>query len=142
MGRALKRAGYADTAGEMRVLVQYKQRNAEQDATRGGAVDTPAPTPTPVIPPPAPEVDDEDDVVAEVVAEDTWDSGEERTDAHAALKSAVVALPDEFAERARVEHEKLNGRKWPMDSVAQFNTLKNFVASLHGEWEAEGHEDS
>ena len=34
LGRALKRAGYADTASEMRVLVQYKQRLAEHEAIK------------------------------------------------------------------------------------------------------------
>ena len=145
MGRALKRAGYADTAGEMRVLVQYKQRLAEQDATRGG-VEAPMPviTAAPVHESPlVTEVEDEefDAVIAEVEVADTWDSDEERDEAHVALKATVVALPAEYADKARDSHEKLNGRQWPMTSVAQFNTLKNFVASLHLEWESDGHRD-
>ena len=52
-----------------------------------------------------------------------------------------MALPVEYADRARDSHEKLNGRQWPMTSVAQFNTLKNFIASLHLEWESAGYED-
>jgi len=136
MGRALKRAGYADTAGEMRVLVQYKQRLAEQDATRGG-VEAPVPVAAPVPVQNNPLVKDSDPEFEEFLAEegedaDTWDSDEERDKEHAALKSAVIALPDEaLADKARAEHDKLNGRQWPMDSVAQFNTLKNFVGSLH-----------
>lgn len=146
MGRALKRAGYADTAGEMRVLVQYKQRNAEQDATRGGVE-----APVTAAPPNSsnvhsnPLVKDSDPEFEEFLAEgeavDTWDSDEERDEAHVALKATVVALPAEYADKARDSHEKLNGRQWPMTSVAQFNTLKNFVASLHLEWESDGHRD-
>ena len=36
LGRALKRAGYADTASEMKLVVTYKQRLAEHDAIRTG----------------------------------------------------------------------------------------------------------
>jgi len=129
MGRALKRAGYADTAGEMRVLVQYKQRLAEQDATRGGS--DPISTPEPVSQA-VEEVTEEEHAV--VVANDTWDSEEESRDAHTALKATVVALPSEYADRARDRHDKLNGRQWPIESVAQFNTMKDFIDSLHVEW--------
>ena len=89
------------------------------------------------------EVKDEefDAVITEVEDADTWDSDEERDEAHVALKATVVALPVEYADRARDSHEKLNGRQWPMTSVAQFNTLKNFIASLHLEWESAGYED-
>jgi hypothetical protein len=52
-----------------------------------------------------------------------------------------MALPAEYADRARDSHEKLNGRQWPMGSVAQFNTLKNSIDSLHLEWESDGHHD-
>lgn len=142
LGRALKRAGYADTAGEMRIIVQYKQRNAEQDATRGGVV-TVAPGDLSHTSPLVTEVVEEEleAVIAEVVAEDVWDSDEERDEAHVALKATVVALPPEYADKARESHEKLNGRQWPMASVAQFNTLKNFIAELHLEWEASGFQE-
>lgn len=143
LGRALKRAGYADTAGEMRIIVQYKQRNAEQDATRGGIEVVPVVTAAPVHTSPlAKEADAEiEKFLAEAEAEDVWDSDEERDEAHVALKATVVALPPEYADKARESHEKLNGRLWPMTSVAQFNTLKNFIASLHLEWETSGFQE-
>lgn len=142
LGRALKRAGYADTAGEMRIIVQYKQRNAEQDATRGGVV-TVAPGDLSHTSPLVTEVKDEEleAIIAEVESADVWDSPAQSEAKHTLLKAKVLALPTEYADKARDSHEKLNGRLWPMDSVAQFNTLQNFIDSLHLEWEAAGKED-
>jgi hypothetical protein len=153
LGRALKRAGYADTSGEMRVMVQYKQRNAEQDATRGGIETPPAVATSPMVTiapgdlshtsPLVTEVKDEEleAIIAEVEVADVWGSPAESEAQHALLKAKVLTLPTEYADRARESHEKLNGRQWPMDSVAQFNTLQNFIDSLHLEWEAAGKED-
>ena len=142
LGRALKRAGYADTAGEMRIIVQYKQRNAEQDATRGGVV-TVAPGDLSHTSPLVTEVEDEEleAIIAEVQDADVWGSPAQSEAQHAVLKTKVLALPTEYADKARDSHEKLNGRLWPMTSVAQFNTLQNFIDSLHLEWEAAGKED-
>jgi hypothetical protein len=142
LGRALKRAGYADTAGEMRIIVQYKQRNAEQDATRGGVV-TVAPGDLSHTSPLVTEVEDEEleAIIAEVQDADVWGSPAQSEAQHTLLKAKVLALPTEYADKARDSHEKLNGRLWPMDSVAQFNTLQNFIDSLHLEWEAAGKED-
>ena len=136
LGRALKRAGYADTAGEMKLIVQYKQRNAEHDAIRGGS------------PSDSPDVDHEHIVegLTEKVGSshhtvhvhvDDWESEEEMNKAHAELKEKVNQLPPGYADSAREAHQKLNGRQWPIMKVSQYNAIFNTVTNLHAEALAE-----
>ncbi len=139
LGRALKRAGYADTAGEMKLIVQYKQRNAEHDAIRGGS---------------SPDADHEYIVEGltekigspefavtienhEVVASDEWESDERMNEAHTELKEMVNKLPPGYADSAREAHQKLNGRQWPIMKVSQYNAIFNTVTNLHAEALAE-----
>ena len=139
LGRALKRAGYADTAGEMKLIVQYKQRNAEHDAIRGGS---------------SPDADHEHIVEGltekigspefavtienhEVVASDEWESDERMNEAHTELKEMVNKLPPGYADSAREAHQKLNGRQWPIMKVSQYNAIFNTVTNLHAEALAE-----
>jgi hypothetical protein len=139
LGRALKRAGYADTAGEMKLIVQYKQRNAEHYAIRGGS---------------SPDVDHEHVVeglteklgveAMEVTGDigglpttDDWHSDDEMNKCHAELKEMVSGLPPGYADSAREAHQKLNGRQWPILKVSQWNSIFNTVAALHAEAAAE-----
>ena len=146
LGRALKRAGYADTASEMKLVVQYKQRLAEHDAISGGSQvhsDTQgrsAPTnPTPdgdylhrveetsnIVESKLPE---QEELVIE--EDDDWDTDEHRNESHAELKARVQALPDEYQDKAREVHQGINGRQWPIDSVSQFNFLASAIEALH-----------
>ncbi len=145
LGRALKRAGYADTASEMKLVVQYKQRLAEHDAISGGSpvkndthVDVASTNPTPdgdylhrveetsnVV---KAEPAQEELVVEE---DDNWDTDEHRNESHAELKARVQALPEEYQDKAREVHQGVNGRKWPIDSVSQFNFLASAIEALH-----------
>ena len=142
LGRALKRAGYADTAGEMKLIVQYKQRNAEHDAIRGGSS------------PDSPDVDHEhivEGLTEKIGVEameatgyndgllgvDKWESDEEMNEAHTELKEMVNKLPPGYADSAREAHQKLNGRQWPIMKVSQYNAIFNTVTNLHAEAVAE-----
>lgn len=156
LGRALKRAGYADTASEMKLVVTYKQRLAEHDAIRttSDISDDSEGSPTlaqndtsqkrtalseasqviadnfePVEEPPVAEVVDE--------PSDDWESDEVMNASHIDLKTRVNALPEGYADRAREAHQKLNGRQWPIVSISQFNAVLNIVEALHTEAEEE-----
>tara|TARA_Y100001949_G_scaffold174831_1_gene183178 strand:+ start:508 stop:1290 length:783 start_codon:yes stop_codon:yes gene_type:complete len=167
LGRALKRAGYADTAGEMKLIVTYKQRLAEHDAIRSGdeaqvANDSvPMPkTPEPsILPPPentnpiaspagaVTEVQADPEPVPvkaapePLVESDDWTDDDAMKKAHAELKLRVTSLPEDYAERARQAHEKLNKRQWPILKVSQFNAVYNIVESLHAEAVADAEPD-
>ena len=140
LGRALKRAGYADTASEMRVLVQYKQRLAEHEAIKFDSVgDVVA----------QPQVQEEEDPVAKEIEEaveqldltDVWKDNQERDEAHAYLKGRVAQLDSYYQEKAREVHKGINNREWPIESVSQYNFLLNAVESLWSQQEDEVEED-
>ncbi len=158
LGRALKRAGYADTASEMKLVVTYKQRLAEHDAIRttSDISDDLEESPTlaqndtsqrRTAPSESSQViADNFEPVAEPVAEpavvvdepsDEWESDEAMNASHTDLKTRVNALPEGYADRAREAHQKLNGRQWPIVSVSQFNAVLNIVEALHTEAEEE-----
>ena len=136
LGRAVKRAGYDDTASNLKILVTYQQRKAEHDAISGGGNSTPdgdylhrAQETSNVV---------EMELKAEEVAveeDDEWDTTEHRTEAHSLLKNAVAALPSDLLEEAREIHQKLNGRQWPIESVSQYNHMMNAVDGLHEKWQ-------
>ena len=139
LGRALKRAGYADTASEMRVLVQYKQRLAEHEAIKFDSVgDVVA----------QPQVQEEDPVAKEIEEAieqldltDVWKDNQERDEAHAYLKGRVAQLDSYYQEKAREVHKGINNREWPIESVSQYNFLLNAVESLWSQQEDEVEED-
>ena len=148
LGRALKRAGYADTASEMRVLVQYKQRLAEHEAIKFDSIGDQD------IPHKANEdhTHNDEDPVAEAIEEaveeieqldltDVWSNNQERDEAHAHLKGRVAQLDSYYQEKAREVHKGINNREWPLESVSQFNFLLNAVESLWSQQEEEVEED-
>ena len=137
LGRALKRAGYADTASEMRVLVQYKQRLAEHEAIKFDTVGE-------VVTEPQPQVQEEDPIAQEIEEAveqldltDVWPNNQERDEAHAHLKGRVAQLDSYYQEKAREVHKGINNREWPLESVSQFNFLLNAVESLWSQQEEE-----
>ena len=141
LGRALKRAGYADTASEMRVLVQYKQRLAEHEAIKFDSVGD-------VVAQPQPQVQEEDPVAKEIEEAieqldltDVWKDNQERDEAHAYLKGRVAQLDSYYQEKAREVHKGINNREWPIESVSQYNFLLNAVESLWSQQEEEVEED-
>lgn len=141
LGRALKRAGYADTASEMRVLVQYKQRLAEHEAIKFDTVGE-------VVTEPQPQVQEEDPIAQEIEEAveqldltDVWPNNQERDEAHAHLKGRVAQLDSYYQEKAREVHKGINNREWPLESVSQFNFLLNAVESLWSQQEEEVEED-
>ena len=141
LGRALKRAGYADTASEMRVLVQYKQRLAEHEAIKFDTVGE-------VVTEPHPQVQEEDPIAQEIEEAveqldltDVWPNNQERDEAHAHLKGRVAQLDSYYQEKAREVHKGINNREWPLESVSQFNFLLNAVESLWSQQEEEVEED-
>ena len=141
LGRALKRAGYADTASEMRVLVQYKQRLAEHEAIKFDTVGE-------VVTEPQPQVQEEDPIAQEIEEAveqldltDVWPNNQERDEAHAHLKGRVAQLDSYYQEKAREVHKGSNNREWPLESVCQFNFLLNAVESLWSQQEEEVEED-
>ena len=138
LGRALKRAGYADTASEMRVLVQYKQRLAEHEAIKFDSVGDQD------IPHKENEdrIHNDEDPVADAIEKaveeieqldlsDVWSSDKERDDSHGILKARVQELPESYQAKAREVHEGINKREWPIESISQFNFLANAVEALH-----------
>lgn len=153
LGRALKRAGYADTASDMKLVVQYKQRLAEHDAIGGGdnsqlhheahgpdavapAADiseTQAIRSTEPVPHPPESLPEEE----ELEFDDAWDTVEHCNEAHVSLKGKLGELPDNLVEQARAEHQRLTGRQWPIESVSQFNALWSYVEDLESEWNNE-----
>ena len=141
LGRALKRAGYADTASEMRVLVQYKQRLAEHEAIKidSGAEEgqptttsnsqfVEAETEAPVSTPPT-TVDD--DAVTWADEDHDWESEAVRDECHEDLVARIGELDPYYQEKAREVHQGINNREWPILSVQQFNFLVNAVEALH-----------
>ena len=137
LGRALKRAGYADTASEMRVLVQYKQRLAEHEAIKFDTVGE-------VVTEPQPQVQEEDPIAQEIEEAveqldltDVWPNNQERDEAHAHLKGRVAQLDSYYQEKAREVHKGITNREWPLESVSQFNFLLNAVESLWSQQEEE-----
>jgi len=155
LGRALKRGGYPDTTDDLRVFVQYKKRMAEHSAIRHGieALDAPAELP------PAPEnetavievknetivalsgADDIIDIeeiteeeVAIIDSADAWPDLFAQEEAHDALKAMVSELPDEFQDKARAAHDKVNGRCWPMVSRSQYNAVYAAVSTISDEY--------
>ena len=141
LGRALKRAGYADTDSEMRVLVQYKQRLAEHEAIKFDTVGE-------VVTEPQPQAQEEDPIAQEIEEAveqldltDVWPNNQERDEAHAHLKGRVAQLDSYYQEKAREVHKGINNREWPLESVSQFNFLLNAVESLWSQQEEEVEED-
>ena len=141
LGRALKRAGYADTASEMRVLVQYKQRLAEHEAIKFDSVGD-------VVAQPQVQEEEEDPVAKEIEEAveqldltDVWKDNQERDEAHAYLKGRVAQLDSYYQEKAREVHKGINNREWPIESVSQYNFLLNAVESLWSQQEDEVEED-
>jgi len=141
LGRALKRAGYADTASELKVLVQYKQRLAEHEAIKvdsGGdeLLKVPQITNTvqePIADIPVPITEDEE-IPATVIPlhdDDEWESETIRDQCHSELVSRIKALDEHYQEKVREVHQGINGRVWPVPSVNQFNFLVNAVEALH-----------
>ncbi len=141
LGRALKRGGYPDTTDDLRVFVQYKKRMAEHSAIRHG-VEAPAE----LVPAPeaeTEEVETEDIVDIEEVTEeeaatidaaDSWPDLFTQEEAHDALKSMVSEMSDEYQDKARAVHDKINGRVWPMTSRSQYNAVYAAVATISDEY--------
>ena len=140
LGRALKRAGYADTASEMKLVVTYKQRLAEHAALADGdylhRVNETDNVVEPVTQkeeaPFVPVTETKEDVAEDI--DDEWDTEEHQKEAHVLLKNSVAALPEDLREEARTIHETLNGRQWPINSVSQYNYMMNAVEALHEKW--------
>ena len=135
------RDSYADTASEMRVLVQYKQRLAEHEAIKFDTVGE-------VVTEPQPQVQEEDPIAQEIEEAveqldltDVWKDNQERDEAHAHLKGRVAQLDSYYQEKAREVHKGINNREWPIESVSQYNFLLNAVESLWSQQEEEVEED-
>ena len=152
LGRALKRAGYADTASEMKLVVQYKQRLAEHDAIGSGdnshvghdtqgslAVSVADISETQATGDSVPIVISAESLPEEEELEfdDSWDTVEHCNESHVSLKEKLGKLPDNLVEQAREEHQRLTGRQWPMESVSQFNALWSYVEDLEVEFDNE-----
>ena len=138
LGRALKRAGYADTASEMRVLVQYKQRLAEHEAIKidSGGDESPNLNEMHIAQEPiadmnAPEINEEIPTAVVIDTDDEWESETVRDQCHAELVARIQQLDEHYREKVREVHQGINGRDWPVLSVQQFNFLVNAVEALH-----------
>ena len=138
LGRALKRAGYADTASELKVLVQYKQRLAEHEAIKvdsGGDESSKVPQIIHTAQEPIADISAPitEEIPATVVTDndDEWESEAVRDQCHAELVSRIKELDEHYQEKVREVHQGINGRTWPVPSVNQFNFLVNAVEALH-----------
>lgn len=130
MGRALKKAGYPDTMGDLKTLMQFRKANRGEMETKASEAVGTSTTQTiagvqitqPVVKmeskekPSRPSVD--------------WGSDDERNMAHESFKVRCADLTDEERADLRLHHEKLNGKMWPM-SRPDLNNLSLYLEGIH-----------
>ena len=151
LGRAVKRAGYDDTASALKVLVTYQQRKAEHGAisgnvmTDGDYLHRVVETSNKVVAETSPTADEAVEIVTEQLGgelvEDDWDSDSHMQESHEDLKKMISRLPEDLVEKAREYRKKIAGAEWPITSVSKFNTLQLFVEDLVAQKESDDPEE-
>jgi hypothetical protein len=139
MGRALKKAGYPDTMTDLKILLKFRdtkngvKKNVTADVQNvvnqsietksamiaGNIVESKVPA---IESKEAPEKEQQKPLLT------GWKSQDESNDAHATFKTMCADLTPDELETLRDEHDKLNGRVWPM----QKGDLNNLIITLQG----------
>lgn len=139
MGRALKKAGYPDTMTDLKILLKFRdtkngvKKNVTADVQNvvnqsietksamiaGNIVESKVPA---IESKEAPEKEQQKPLLT------GWKSQDESNDAHATFKTMCADLTPDELETLREEHDKLNGRVWPM----QKGDLNNLIITLQG----------
>ena len=130
MGRALKKAGYPDTQKDLKMLMDFRSVG---DSSR---------TTTIVASQPNNSATSKKSVVAGNVVvhnspvieskenprprDTSWKSDDEMDNAHATFKAMVSDLQPEQRDALRDHHDKLNGKKWPMEK----GDLNNMIIAV------------
>lgn len=150
LGRAVKRAGYDDTASALKVLVTYQQRKAEHGAISnvmadGDYLHRVVETSNEVVP----ELETTEEEAVEMLTEqlgaevvdDEWDTDSHMEQSHEDLKKIISRLPEDSIEKAREYRKTIAGQEWPITSVSKFNTLQLFVEDLVAQNESDDPEE-
>jgi hypothetical protein len=122
MGRALKKAGYPDTMGDLKTLINFRKANnkeqpeAKTTSVAGVQINTPSIQMESKEKPARPSID--------------WGSDGERDMAHNSFKARCVELTDEERGTLRDHHDKLNGKAWPM-SRSELNNLSVCLEGIY-----------
>ena len=139
MGRALKKAGYPDTMTDLKILLKFRDtkngvnktvatdvRNVVNQSIEtksaliaGNVVENKVPA---IESKEAPEKEQQKPLLI------GWKSQDESNDAHATFKTMCADLTPDELETLREEHDKLNGRVWPMEK----GDLNNLIITLQG----------
>jgi len=139
MGRALKKAGYPDTMTDLKILLKFRdtkngvKKNVTADVQNvvnqsietksamiaGNVIENKVPA---IESKEAPEKEQQKPLLT------GWKSQDESNDAHATFKTMCADLTPDELETLREEHDKLNGRVWPM----QKGDLNNLIITLQG----------
>jgi len=151
LGRAVKRAGYDDTASALKVLVTYQQRKAEHGAISGNVLadgdylHRVAETSNEVVIEPLPTEEQAIEMVTEQLGgelvEDEWDSDSHMNGCHEEIKKIISRLPDDSIEKAREYRKTIAGKEWPITSVSKFNTFQLFIEDLVAQNESDDTEE-
>jgi hypothetical protein len=139
MGRALKKAGYPDTMTDLKILLKFRdtkngvkknvvadvQTVANQSIETKSAVIAGNQVENKV-----PAIESKEAPVKEQQKPlmNGWKSQDEAGDAHATFKTMCADLTPDELETLREEHDKLNGRLWPMEK----GDLNNLIITLQG----------
>lgn len=131
MGRALKKAGYPDTMGDLKTLMNFRKANRGEYSESKAVVNT-APTTTTYtnvagasISQPSISLESKERPSRPSM---DWASDAERDTAHDSFKVRCADLTDEERAELRNHHEKLNGKLWPMPKP----DLNNLSMCLEG----------
>ena len=122
MGRAMKKAGYPDTMGDLKTLINFRKTNkteqpeAKTTSVAGVQISTPTIQMESKEKPARPSID--------------WSSDAERDMAHNSFKARCVELTDDERGTLRTHHEKLNGKAWPM-SRSELNNLSVCLEGIY-----------
>lgn len=151
LGRAVKRAGYDDTASALKVLVTYQQRKAEHGAISGNVLadgdylHRVAETSNEVVTEPLPTEEQAIEMVTEQLGgeliEDEWDSDSHMNGCHEEIKKIISRLPDSSIDKAREYRKTIAGNEWPITSVSKFNTFQLFIEDLVAQNESDDLEE-
>jgi hypothetical protein len=129
MGRALKKAGYPDTMGDLKTLMQFRKANRGETETKSAEVSSTA-TQTVAgvsITQPVVKMESKERPARQSV---DWGSDDEQKVAHDSFKVRCADLTDDERAELRSHHEKLNGKMWPM-SRPDLNNLSLYLESIY-----------
>jgi hypothetical protein len=136
MGRAMKKAGYPDTMTDLKILMKFREAKTGVKKVEQVQVSNVAPIETKTliagqqVESKVPAIESKESPAKESVKPllEGWKNEGELEDAHRTFKTMCADLSPDELESLREHHDKLNGRKWPMEK----GDINNLMITLQG----------